>query len=465
MSEQALELRRFGRIIRRHKLLVSIAAGTGFLLGGAYAAVSPPTFTSKTLVAFPHSAASIATQVAVATSNPVLSAALPHVSPPVPVNTLRTKVQAKSLTAYLISISATGPTAAQAEANSVAIATSYVAYVTSGTGVVSVQAKVFQPATTATGTPQVQRIIIDGLLGGIGGALIGSIVAIAISRRDRRLRTRGEIANSMGLSVLASLPVDHPADTAAWTKLLDNYKPGPTDAWWLRTALKDLGVVGGNAGNGRVNAGSSLTVLSFSSDPGAVALGPQLAAFAASLGIVTTLVIEPGEDSATMAALRTACAAPPSASSRRAGQLRTVVSDGGDVPIAAGTALTVVVVVVDDQAPDFPDTTDTTATLFGVSAGAVTTEQLARIGVAAAGHDREIAGILVADPEPGDRTSGRVSGRHRVSSRSVRGLASRTLRVSEPRRYDPQPSGDPDRTIVFTAIGDSSSDPVTEIRL
>jgi len=38
----------------------------------------------------------------------------------------------------------------------------------------------------------------------------------------------------------------------------------------------------------------------------------------------------------------------------------------------------------------------------------VTAEQLARIAVSAAVDGREIAGILVADPDPADRTTGRV---------------------------------------------------------
>ena len=42
--------------------------------------------------------------------------------------------------------------------------------------------------------------------------------------------------------------------------------------------------------------GSSVAVLSLSSDPGAFALGPQLAVFAASLGIPTALVIGPQQD-------------------------------------------------------------------------------------------------------------------------------------------------------------------------
>ena len=50
------------------------------------------------------------------------------------------------------------------------------------------------------------------------------------------------------------------------------------------------------SGSTTAMAGFSLAVLSLSSDPGPLALGPQLAVFAASLGIPTTLVIGPQQD-------------------------------------------------------------------------------------------------------------------------------------------------------------------------
>ena len=72
--------------------------------------------------------------------------------------------------------------------------------------------------------------------------------------------------------------------------------------------------------------GSSLAVLSLSSDPKALALGPQLAVFAASLGIPTALVVGPQQDPNATATLRAACAAP-SEPSERSRYLRVTVSD------------------------------------------------------------------------------------------------------------------------------------------
>jgi hypothetical protein len=153
---------------------------------------------------------------------------------------------------------------------------------------------------------------------------------------------------------------------------------------------------------------ASLAVVTFSTDRAALALGPQLAVYAASLGIPTALVIGPQQDADATATLQAACAAPPAAQSKRSGWLRVGVRDpegNGQLPNAT---LTVVVTVVDAQAPRVADTMRAASTVLGVSAGAVTAEQLARVAVGAARGGREIAGILVADPYPADHTTGRL---------------------------------------------------------
>jgi hypothetical protein len=67
-----------------------------------------------------------------------------------------------------------------------------------------------------------------------------------------------------------------------------------------------------------------------------------------------------------------------------------------------------VVGVVDGHAPRVADTMRAATTILGVSAGAVTAEQLARVAASAATAGREIAGVLVADPDPADHTTGRI---------------------------------------------------------
>jgi capsular polysaccharide biosynthesis protein len=429
MSQQALDLRGPIQTVRRYKRLVGIVAVLGLLAGAAYAALHPPMVTGTALIFLPQdtqsaqaaqggSATSNGTidgytsvQVVVAGSDPVLSGALQNVSPPISVTKLRGEVKVTSTTSSVISISAKGTSPAEADATANAVADSYAAYVAKKNSPVQAVARVLQWATNATGSSRLIALVSTVLIGALVGALLGVIVSLVISRKDRRLRERDDIANSIGIPVLASVPVGHPSDAAGWTRLIEDYMPAAVDSWQLRTALQQLGMTG-HAFLGRPvydgGGGFSLAVLSLSSDPRALALGPQLAVFAASHGIPTALVIGPQQDINATAALRTACAVPPSASSKRPSLLRVTFSDDGKVAGQADASLVIVVVVVDGQVPEIPATIRTTATVLGVTAGAATAEQLARAAVVAAADGREITGILVADPDSADRTNGRI---------------------------------------------------------
>jgi capsular polysaccharide biosynthesis protein len=420
MSEQAMDLRRSVQIMRRHKILIGATTVLGLLAGAAYSALHPQPLTSTASVVLPQAAQStqlpgatgpdgyMATQIVIASSDPVLSSALASLDPAPSLQALRSEVQVKSPTPNILSISAKGASAAQAEARANAVASSYVAYITSAHNAFGpVSAHVLNRATSATGKTAMLRVIF-ALLGAVLGALLGVIAALAVSGRDQRLFRRDEIANSIGIPVLASFPVGHPADAAGWARLLEDYKPGDLYGWRLRHALQQLGMAGVNVHNGSGGGSSSLAVVSLSSDPRALALGPQLAVYAASLGIPTALVIGPHEDTTATATLRTACAAPLPESSERSSHLRVAVSERGDVGGQLHAVLTVVVIVVDGETPQVAGTPSTTATVIGVSAGVATAEQLARVAMSAAGDRRQIAGILVADPEPTDRTTGRI---------------------------------------------------------
>jgi capsular polysaccharide biosynthesis protein len=339
MSQQILDLRKAIEILRRHRLLVVIVAGLGLLAGAAYSEVFPPAVTSTAIVSLPQIASSAsATQVVIADSDPVLSTAAAMVRPRVSLDKIRSEVQVKSLTSSLISITAKGKTAAEAEDTANAVARSYIHYVTAKKSPVGhVVATVFQLANTATVSSKLKALLITGLIGAFAGVVLGGVASIAIGRKDRRLRQRDEIANSIGIPVLASLPVGHPTDAAGWAKLVTEYRPRAVYGWQLRTAMDQLGITGqaqsrygydGPDGDGR---GVSVAVVSLSSDPGAVALGPQLAAFAASQGIATALVVGPQEDTKATATLRAACAGTPSALSELPRFLRLVVSDDSAV--------------------------------------------------------------------------------------------------------------------------------------
>ena len=213
------------------------------------------------------------------------------------VNDLRREVQVGSLTPYVLSISAKGKAAADTEATANAVTHSYIGYINSPESPVGqVAAHLLEPATSGVGPAPLTQILVDALLGAIGGAAIGVIAALAIGRRDRRLRRRDEIADSIGLPVLASVSAEDPKDAAGWAKLFEHYKPEPVDAWRLRKALHQLGLLSVDSAGAEPGSRSSIAVLSLSSDRKALSLGPQLAAFAASLGIPTALVVGPQQD-------------------------------------------------------------------------------------------------------------------------------------------------------------------------
>jgi capsular polysaccharide biosynthesis protein len=432
MSQQALDFKTSIRAVRRRSKTFIAIVVLGLLIGAGYAVLRPPMLTSTALVVLPQIAASqnaqaaadsgttdneIATQAVIASSLPVLEGALPNVSPSMSVQTLANRIQVQSLAGSIISISGSGATAAEAEATTNAVAASYIAYVTSSNSPVGrTSATVLESASSATGTKLPTQIAIYSLIGIVGGALIGLIVVLAISSSDRRLVERDAIANSIGAPVLASVRVGHPADAASWVKLLEEYDPGVVQAWGLTKLLRQLGVANARSGNeGRTADGASLTVLSLASDPGALALGPQLAAFAASQGIPTALIIGPQQNINVTATLRTACAAPQSQDGRGRPLQLIVAEDEDQLEAAIGdhddslkATFVIVVTVVDGRTPLMPHAISTTSTVLGVSSGVATPEQLARAATAAATYGREVGGILVADPDPADQSTGRI---------------------------------------------------------
>jgi capsular polysaccharide biosynthesis protein len=408
MNDQPMNLRRSFQFVRRNKTVVGVAVAIGILGGAAYGSVSPPMITSEALVVLPTNAAGMATEIVIASSTPVLTGALPNVSPAMSVATLRGQIQVSSQTNNILQINAEGGTAEQAEDNANAVANSYISYIGSSESPVGqVVAHMLASADTASGTsPLVHRIII-AVIGALFGFLIGFIVAVSRGRGSRRLRLRDDISNSIGLPVLASVRASRPSSAPDWAKLLDSYAPEPVYAWRLRKTLQQLSLIGLNL-TGAPNNGnrSSLSVISLANDPGALGLGPQLAVYAASLGIPTALIVGPQQDPNFTAALRTACAEwrPPAGPG---GALRVAAVDdlnGGGHPDAL---LSVVVSVVDGEQPEVSATMRTTATVLAVSAGQVTAEQLAKVAVSAASDGRDIAGFLVANPDPTDQTTGR----------------------------------------------------------
>jgi capsular polysaccharide biosynthesis protein len=412
MNDEALDLPKSARILRRNVTTVALAAALGLLAGAAFALAKPPLRASTAIVLLqpavngvgPQPARYLATQLVVATSYPVLAGADRALHPQVPVATLHGRVAVTSPSADLIAFTAQAPTDAEAAGIANAVARSYIAQVGSSGGS---GALLLQRAAGAAATSLATRFVVDAGVGAALGALAGSLFVLATRRGRRRLRERDEIASATGVPVLASVPVCHPSDAAGWAKLLDGYQPDAVQAWSMQRTLRQLGVTDGRAG-----PDARLALLSLSSDHRALALGPQLATFAASLGIPTTLVLGQGEDAPVTAALRAACAAHPGlprdpgqpGDPGRPGDLH--VHMGADVSQPSGTPLTVIVDVLDPRTLRAAGRAAASATVLSVSAGAATAEDLARMAVSAALSGGQIAGILLADPDPADETTG-----------------------------------------------------------
>src|SRR5579859_7342537 len=103
MSEQSIDLRRSGQIMRRHKIIICVVTALGLLAGVAYTVLRPATLTSTALVVLPQAAPStllpgvtgpdsyMATQIVIADSDPVLSGAVAQLSPATSVQALRSE--------------------------------------------------------------------------------------------------------------------------------------------------------------------------------------------------------------------------------------------------------------------------------------------------------------------------------------------------------------------------------------
>lgn len=425
MSEQALDLRRSLQIVRRHIFAVLVIAVLGLGAGVTYAVLRPPLLQSEAQVVLPPSSGGVATQAFIASSDNVLRGALRSVGSTMSLQSARNRVSAIALTSNVLSIQAKATTPQQAEALANAVARSYIGYVGTGVGgAAGIQPRVLNPASTAAGTSLSARLLVDGIAGLLAGLLLGSLGALILGRGDRRLRGRDDVASAIGLPVLASLDVWHPTDPQGWTRLLDNYQPTAVHTWRLSCALRHLDLAGPDVGR----TASSIAVLTLASDRRALALGPQLAVCAAEVGLRTALVIGPTQDVRATAALRAACAARGSSASRSE-RLRVALAEQGSQMWQQDAELTVVVVVVDDNPLD-AKIPSTDATVIGVTARVTTADQLARAAAGASIDGRRIDGILLADPDPADHTTGRVPElsrqRHQLRPTRVAGVPMRS---------------------------------------
>jgi capsular polysaccharide biosynthesis protein len=428
MSQKPMSLRRAVELIGRNKAVVGGAVGLGLIIGAALGSINPPQQSSTAVVVLPNTRIPVNTMVVIATSDPVLTSARPNISPePSGLTTLRKEVTASSASNNVVSVTVKSDNAAMAQSAANAVAQGFVGYLASAQSPIGqVNAHILEPATTASGPDPLVHRLVYALYGALAGLIIGLIAAFARGRADRRLRSRDDIANSIGVPVLASLPVSRPGSAQDCAALLDAYQPSPLHGWRLRKALQHLNVAGVNLTTDGEEDPPVVAVATLARDARALALGPQLAAFAASLGIPVALAIAPSADTELTVPLRTACAG---WQGTRA-SLKTVVLEGEKPDMPTGVALTVLVSVVDDTEARPGEPLPVTTTLIGVTPGAATAEQLAAGALAATGEGHEVAGLIIADPDQSDRTTGRIPQLPRPATRMPTRLTGTTTEVN-----------------------------------
>ncbi|HEX6445355.1 MAG TPA: Wzz/FepE/Etk N-terminal domain-containing protein [Streptosporangiales bacterium] len=399
MSTQELDLRRAWGILRRLRWLVLAIAGVGLLGGVGIGWLFPAMPTADALVVLPPPAVNqngtpvqdIQTQVFIANSAAVLTSAGQNVKPVVRLTDVKSRVHVTALTQEILQIRAQGRSAEQAEDLANSVAATYVFYVTDSDTQLpgdlgkKVGARVLERATTARGGNMYLHLGLYGAIGAVGAGILGSLVLLAVMRGDRRLRLRDDIAGAVGIPVLASVATQRPGGASGWARLLEHYRPSAVDAWSLRKMLRDLGL------DARTGRPASLTVVTLTEDVRALAVGPQLAAFATAIGIPAEVTVDTMHESV---------------SALIAG-LRGPSAEDGPRDAEQTEAFRVFVVVADRDAPNLDGTQRSDATVVAVSAGRATAEELARVAVAVTNDRRAVDGIVVADPDEFDRTTGR----------------------------------------------------------
>ena len=338
------------------------------------------------------------------------------------------------------------------------------------TNVAPVMPDIIQPAAPATGPSQIRRLLTWAVAGALLAAAGTALVLVIRRRRDPRLRARDDLADAVGSSLLAVVRSHSQRSVAGWLSLFETYEAPAEEEWAFRQLLRALAVPSDSRDpartdtirtSGRVEHPRSMTVVALSGDQRAVAVAPQLAVFAASLGITTRFIVATRHDS--VASLSAACTtdrglklrtglvleaggsegATPAqdASPRPMGdaltrplngrgakesRLQEAPGDSSVVHPPRGTAgvaqptnephemptprsvdLTIVFTVADRREPTLQGVPASAVTTLAISPGVGTREELARLAVAVDDAGRRIDGVVVADPDPSDRTTGR----------------------------------------------------------
>lgn len=492
MSEQVVDLRSTWAILRRRRGTLAVAAALGAAAGFGLLYLDPPQYSSTGIVLLPATGApgsadsakyDAETQVLIAESAEVLGRAGSALKPPLDAAEVADRVEITAPAATVLRFTATGRSAADAEALSSALVEAHVAYLqeastsltrerqaaledrratltaslqaveaeikntsdrlevegrvspdgradaatlseltaqragtvlelddlqkqlegdgTTPTGPLAGPASVMQHASPAEYSDLVTRLLTF-VLGGVALALLlTTLYLLLTTRRDLKLRSRDEIADAVGVPVVASVTSRPARSASGWTELLHSYAPDNVDGWALRQLVRRImsGELAPAAAGGDAR---TVVVLCLSDDHGALATAPQLASFAASTGIDTALVGAQFHESAM--ALWAACSRPREDGPPRQG---LTVTTRHEEPVEAELVVRLVVLDGNHPAPEPADAAGALV-LLAVSAGRATASALAEVMVVADAAGYFVEGVVVSDPDALDRTTGRL---------------------------------------------------------
>ena len=224
---------------------------------------------------------------------------------------------------------------------------------------------------------------------------------IYVGHGDRRLRNRDDIARAAGVPVIATLPADRPRRVDDWHELLHKWTPGPSENLMLRHAYTLLG-------HAAPRTPVELMIVALPGDAAALAAAVKMAVFAADAGAPTMLIIASPDRSC--ARLRSACVA---GRARVHPRPRLSMPEGEGGPGAAGPApgtgmgVTITIATLDGSSPSLPSPgSPATTTLLTVSSGFATSDSIAAVVLACADSEHPVSGVLLANPDPDDHTTG-----------------------------------------------------------
>jgi capsular polysaccharide biosynthesis protein len=230
-----------------------------------------------------------------------------------------------------------------------------------------------------------------GGVGAVAGLTAGCLLVLALLRRDRRLRTRDEIAVALGAPVLASMDSERCRRPRDWSKLLRSYQPSPVEAWSARKVFYHV-AQSDALGHAR------MVVLALPDDGASLVAGTQLARSGAAAGF--PVVLEPGPQPA-LAALRAVCSTEPSRTEE--GGVTFVAAPGSHQASVQQMTVSLQVALPDGLEQVAPG-----PAILVVSSGFATEELLARVALLAADRGLLIEGVLVVNPDPADGSTGMV---------------------------------------------------------